>query len=424
MLERLNKVFTVDDIEVFKRKIIHISTHFENSIILNSNYSSTDYDLIFAYGVHSFLSSNKNSLKKLDEYVSQCKDWLFGFFSYDLKNEIEPLNSQNLLCHDLPNLYFFQPQVIIIIKENTVDLKYVLGIKPDDELNKILNFKYSFKNQSVKDNLELRFKKSDYVKSINNIKEHIRIGDIYELNFCMDYYSNDIIIDPVKSYISLNSLTESPMSAFIKLKSFHLLSSSPERFIKKKNNRIKTQPIKGTVRRDKNINNDLKNINYLNNNSKELSENHMIVDLVRNDLSRIAKKGTVTVKELSTLYSFKNVHQLISTVEAEINNSTKISKILESTFPMGSMTGAPKIRSMELIEKFEKTQRGIYSGAVGYISPKIDFDFNVVIRSIIYDSQRSNLNINVGSAITFASDPNKEFDECKLKAEAMISSLK
>ncbi len=423
-MERLNKVFTVDDIEVFKRKIIHISTHFENSIILNSNYSSTDYDLIFAYGVHSFLSSKKNSLKKLDDYVSQCKDWLFGFFSYDLKNEIETLKSQNLLCHDLPNLYFFQPQVIIIIKENTVDLKYVLGIKPDDELNKILNFKYSFKNQSVKDNLELRFKKSDYVKSINNIKEHIRIGDIYELNFCIDYYSNDIIIDPVKSYISLNSLTESPMSAFIKLKSFHLLSSSPERFIKKKNNRIKTQPIKGTVRRDKNINNDLKNINYLNNNSKELSENHMIVDLVRNDLSRIAKKGTVTVKELSTLYSFKNVHQLISTIEAEINNSTKISKILESTFPMGSMTGAPKIRSMELIEKFEKTQRGIYSGAVGYISPKIDFDFNVVIRSIIYDSQKSNLNINVGSAITFASDPNKEFDECKLKAEAMISSLK
>lgn len=423
-MERFNKVFTVDDIEVFKRKIIHISTHFENSIILNSNYSSTDYDLIFAYGLHSFLSSNKNSLKKLDDYVSQCNDWLFGFFSYDLKNEIEPLKSQNLVCHDIPNIYFFQPQVIITIKKNIVDLKYVAGINPVDELNKILNFKYSFENQSVKNNLELRFKKSDYVKSINNIKEHIRIGDIYELNFCMDYYSNDIIIDPVNSYISLNSLTESPMSALIKLKSFHLLSSSPERFIKKKNNRIKTQPIKGTARRDKDINNDLKNINYLNNNSKELSENHMIVDLVRNDLSRIAKKGTVTVKELSALYSFKNVHQLISTVEAEISNSTKISKILESTFPMGSMTGAPKIRSMELIEKFEKTQRGIYSGAVGYISPKKDFDFNVVIRSIIYDSQMNKLNINVGSAITFASNPDQEFNECKLKAEAMISSLK
>ena len=262
------------------------------------------------------------------------------------------------------------------------------------------------------------------MKSVNNIKEHIRIGDVYELNFCMDYHSNDIIIDPIKSYISLNSLTESPMSAFFKLKSLHLLSSSPERFIKKKNNRIITQPIKGTIRRDKDITNDLKNINYLNNNSKELSENHMIVDLVRNDLSRVAKKGTVKVKELSVLYSFKNVHQLISTVEAEIRNSTRISKILKSTFPMGSMTGAPKIRSMELIEKFEKTQRGIYSGAVGYISPKKDFDFNVVIRSIIYDSGKNNLSINVGSAITFASDPEQEFNECKLKAEAMISSLK
>ena len=424
MLERLNKLFTVDDIENFKRKVLHISTHFENSIILNSNHSSTEYDLIFAYGLHSFLSSNKNSLKKLDDYVNHSTDWLFGFFSYDLKNEIEPLKSENLLIHEIPNIYFFQPKVVITVKENTVDIKYISGINPDEELKKILNFKYIFKNHSVKDNLELRFNKSDYVKSVNNIKEHIRIGDVYELNFCMDYHSNDIIIDPIKSYISLNSLTESPMSAFFKLKSLHLLSSSPERFIKKKNNRIITQPIKGTIRRDKDITNDLKNINYLNNNSKELSENHMIVDLVRNDLSRVAKKGTVKVKELSVLYSFKNVHQLISTVEAEIRNSTRISKILESTFPMGSMTGAPKIRSMELIEKFEKTQRGIYSGAVGYISPKKDFDFNVVIRSIIYDSQRNNLSINVGSAITFASDPEQEFNECKLKAEAMISSLK
>jgi para-aminobenzoate synthetase component 1 len=356
--------------------------------------------------------------------VNHSADWLFGFFSYDLKNEIEPLKSENLLIHEIPNIYFFQPKVVITVKENSVDIKYISGINPDEELKKILNFKYIFKNHSLKDNLELRFNKSDYVKSVNNIKEHIRIGDVYELNFCMDYHSNDIIIDPIKSYISLNSLTESPMSAFFKLKSLHLLSSSPERFIKKKNNRIITQPIKGTIRRDKDITNDLKNINYLNNNSKELSENHMIVDLVRNDLSRVAKKGTVKVKELSVLYSFKNVHQLISTVEAEIRNSTRISKILKSTFPMGSMTGAPKIRSMELIEKFEKTQRGIYSGAVGYISPKKDFDFNVVIRSIIYDSGRNNLSINVGSAITFASDPEQEFNECKLKAEAMISSLK
>ena len=213
------------------------------------------------------------------------------------------------------------------------------------------------------------------------------------------------------------------MSVFFKFKSLYLISSSPERFVKKIGNKIITEPIKGTIRRVKNLKEDLKNINYLKNNSKELSENHMIVDLVRNDLSKIAKKGSVKVKELSNLYSFKNVHQLISTVEAKINNSLKLSEILKSSFPMGSMTGAPKIRSMQFIEEFEKTQRGIYSGSIGYISPKKDFDFNVVIRSIIYNSNKKNLNINVGSAITFASDPEKEYEECKLKAEAMINSL-
>ena len=145
MLERLNKLFTVDDIENFKRKILHISTHFENSIILNSNHSTTEYDLIFAYGLHSFLSSNKNSLKKLDDYVNHSADWLFGFFSYDLKNEIEPLKSENLLIHEIPNIYFFQPKVVITVKENTVDIKYISEINPDEELKKILNFKYIFK---------------------------------------------------------------------------------------------------------------------------------------------------------------------------------------------------------------------------------------------------------------------------------------
>ena len=214
------------------------------------------------------------------------------------------------------------------------------------------------------------------------------------------------------------------MSVFFKYNSLYVISSSPERFIKRNNNKITTEPIKGTIRKNRIRHEDLKNISYLKNNSKELSENHMIVDLVRNDLSKIACKGSVKVKELASLYSFKNVHQLISTVEAEIKESTKISEILKSSFPMGSMTGAPKIKSMELIDEFEKTQRGIYSGSIGYISPSKNFDFNVVIRSIIYDSDNNTLNINVGSAITFASDPENEYEECKLKAEAMINSLK
>jgi para-aminobenzoate synthetase component 1 len=422
-LKRNSKKFTEIDIKLFKEKIILFSKENTCSIVLNSNNTSSTYDLVFAYGVNSHISSSMNSLQKLDSFISKTNDWIFGFLSYELKNEIENLISKNIINHNIPNLYFFQPNTVVLVKDNVINLLCLPNNDPDTEFHKIINYTSNNESSVKKYNLYQRFSKIEYIKTVNKIKERIRLGDIYELNFCIDYFSDNSIINPFKSYKYLNSLTESPMSVFFKFKSLYLISSSPERFVKKIGNKIITEPIKGTIRRLKNLKEDLKNINYLKNNSKELSENHMIVDLVRNDLSKIAKKGSVKVKELSNLYSFKNVHQLISTVEAKINNSLKLSEILKSSFPMGSMTGAPKIRSMQFIEEFEKTQRGIYSGSIGYISPKKDFDFNVVIRSIIYNSNKKNLNINVGSAITFASDPEKEYEECKLKAEAMINSL-
>lgn len=422
-MKRNSKKFTEIDIKLFKEKIILFSKENTCSIVLNSNNTSSTYDLVFAYGVNSHISSSMNSLQKLDSFISKTNDWIFGFLSYELKNEIENLISKNIINHNIPNLYFFQPNTVVLVKDNVINLLCLPNNDPDTEFHKIINYTSNNESSVKKYNLYQRFSKIEYIKTVNKIKERIRLGDIYELNFCIDYFSDNSIINPFKSYKYLNSLTESPMSVFFKFKSLYLISSSPERFVKKIGNKIITEPIKGTIRRLKNLKEDLKNINYLKNNSKELSENHMIVDLVRNDLSKIAKKGSVKVKELSNLYSFKNVHQLISTVEAKINNSLKLSEILKSSFPMGSMTGAPKIRSMQFIEEFEKTQRGIYSGSIGYISPKKDFDFNVVIRSIIYNSNKKNLNINVGSAITFASDPEKEYEECKLKAEAMINSL-
>jgi para-aminobenzoate synthetase component 1 len=422
-LKRNSKKFTEIDIKLFKEKIILFSKENTCSIVLNSNNTSSTYDLVFAYGVNSHISSSMNSLQKLDSFISKTNDWIFGFLSYELKNEIENLISKNIINHNIPNLYFFQPNTVVLVKDNVINLLCLPNNDPDTEFHKIINYTSNNESSVKKYNLYQRFSKIEYIKTVNKIKERIRLGDIYELNFCIDYFSDNSIINPFKSYKYLNSLTESPMSVFFKFKSLYLISSSPERFVKKIGNKIITEPIKVTIRRLKNLKEDLKNINYLKNNSKELSENHMIVDLVRNDLSKIAKKGSVKVKELSNLYSFKNVHQLISTVEAKINNSLKLSEILKSSFPMGSMTGAPKIRSMQFIEEFEKTQRGIYSGSIGYISPKKDFDFNVVIRSIIYNSNKKNLNINVGSAITFASDPEKEYEECKLKAEAMINSL-
>lgn len=156
---------------------------------------------------------------------------------------------------------------------------------------------------------------------------------------------------------------------------------------------------------------------------KERSENIMIVDLVRNDLSKTAVKGSVKVEELCKVYSFDQVHQMISTVTSQIEENTHPIDVIKSTFPMGSMTGAPKISAMKIIENLEETKRGLYSGAVGYITPRGDFDFNVVIRSILYNHTQKYISFSVGSAITSKSDPLKEYEECLVKAKAMHEVL-
>ena len=273
-------------------------------------------------------------------------------------------------------------------------------------------------------NLKSRGSKDDYIRKINGIKERILKGDCYEMNFCFDMYCKNNTIDPYQTYIKLNNYTRSPMSTFLKLDNLYLMSSSPERFIKKENKKIISQPIKGTAKSGLDSHEDKEITNKLLSDPKELSENHMIVDLVRNDLSRIAEKGSVRVKKLNKLNTFKRVHQLISTIEANIQSNIEFSKIIEGTFPMGSMTGAPKIKSMNIIDEYESVKRGLYSGSVGYIKPNKDFDFNVIIRSIIYDRSLKEINVSVGSAITFKSDPESEYDECLIKAEPMIRSLK
>jgi para-aminobenzoate synthetase component 1 len=185
-----------------------------------------------------------------------------------------------------------------------------------------------------------------------------------------------------------------------------------------------SQPIKGTSRRSAyEKRNDQEEINLLLSDEKERSENIMVVDLVRNDLSKICKKGSVSVKEYLKIYSFPHVHQMISTIAGELRNDVTFTDILSATFPMGSMTGVPKKKVMELIEQFEKTKRGLFSGSVGYIDPEGDFDFNVVIRSILYNEMKQYLSIQAGSAITWKSDPEKEYEECNLKIAAMRSAL-
>jgi para-aminobenzoate synthetase component 1 len=272
-------------------------------------------------------------------------------------------------------------------------------------------------------NIKLRIQKDEYFNKVNNILQHIHRGDIYEANFCQEFYAENSIINPIETYNKLNKISKPPFATFLKMNDKYLMSATPERYLRKTGTTIVSQPIKGTAKRSENkeIDNQLKADLYKD--QKEQSENIMIVDLVRNDLSKTATKGSVTVEELCKVYSFKQVHQMISTISSEVEETTHPVDIIKSTFPMGSMTGAPKISAMKIIEQLEETKRGLYSGTVGYFSPQGDFDFNVVIRSILYNETKKYISYSVGGAITAKSDPLNEYEECLIKARAMREVL-
>ena len=244
------------------------------------------------------------------------------------------------------------------------------------------------------------------------------------MNFCQEFYLENKSIQPVEVFNKLNKLSKAPFTSFYKTEHNYLLCASPERFLKKQNNVLVSQPIKGTRKR---ILHDVKEDNFIQQqlffDEKERSENVMIVDLVRNDFARIAQKNSVEVEELFGIYSFEQVHQMISTITCKIDTKLSFTDIIRAVFPMGSMTGAPKIAAMQLIEKYEKNNRGLYSGAVGYLTPKGNFDFNVVIRSILYNSKNKYVSMHTGSAITIDSNAEKEYEECLLKAKAMFQVL-
>ncbi len=381
------------------------------------------FDAVLAVGAESLVSVNyKDAFNTLKSFKNEVQDWLFGYFSYDLKNDIESLDSSNYDGLNFPDLLFFQAKKIFFIKGNRLHICYLnpyeKQIKTDlDQIKKMaIN---SFKSTSNKLSIKLRIHKDDYFSKINSILNHLKRGDIYEVNFCQEFYSENCNINPVETYYRLNTISKPPFATFLKLDSKYVLSASPERYLKRNGSHVISQPIKGTAKRSENVNEDKTLKRRLKNDNKERAENIMIVDLVRNDLSRVAIKGSVIVEELCEVYSFKQVHQLISTVACEVNSRVDSIDIIKATFPMGSMTGAPKISAMRIIEALEETKRGLYSGAVGYFSPNDDFDFNVVIRSILYDKHSGYVSYSVGGAITAQSDAKKEYEECLIKAKAM-----
>lgn len=425
-MQRTIRTFSVDNSQEFKQNLLFWAQQFETAIWLDSNNYKHQYaSFDAALAVEEFTSIKTdyiNAFEKLKEYQTITKDYIFGYISYDVKNDVENLTSNNFDGLDFADLYFFQPQKLFFIKDNSVEFHYLRMVDDEmefdfEEIQKSKNPEIQRSENDIK--IKLRIHKDEYHQKVTKVLEHIKRGDIYEANFCQEFYAENSTINPVEVYNHLNKISTPPFATFLKMEHQFALSASPERYIKKEGTKIISQPIKGTAKRLRSEIDDAQIASDLSRDIKERSENVMIVDLVRNDLSKSAKKGSVKVEELCRVYTFKQVHQMVSTVVSEIEENMHPVDVLKSTFPMGSMTGAPKFSAMKIIENLEETKRGLYSGTVGYFTPNGDFDFNVIIRSILYNEEKKYISYSVGSAITAKSIPEKEYEECLLKAKAM-----
>ena len=404
-----------------KRALEWANEHFESVAYLLNNkitFPHGAFPEIMAVGEISRLSADINCFDSLKNYHDSVKDWLFGYFTYDLKNELEDLSSSNPNRMQFPSLLFFQPETMLHFEEGKVRIASVHD--PQAIYKQIAQFPFTPRVSMPKLTFQANMEKEEYLHKVEAIKQHIFEGDIYEMNFCLEFFSGNVEIEPTGSFFKLQEISPSPFSVFFKNIDKYLLSASPERFLKKENRKLISQPIKGTIKRGNSTAEDNLLKSQLYNDEKERAENMMIVDLVRNDLARSSAAGSVKVEELFGIYSFTHLHQMISTICSDIKENVHFIDAIKHAFPMGSMTGAPKIKVMELTDRYENVSRGLYSGAAGYITPDGNFDFNVVIRSILYNQAIKMLSFQAGSAITCDSVAEKEYEECLLKGRAIF----
>jgi len=418
-------IVSTTEVQIFKQKALQWASSFDVCCYLDSNnfvdrYSK--FDGLIACGAKDELVANSGiAFDELEDFRKKNPGWITGFFGYDLKNETENLTSSHPDQLGFPDLYFFVPEHIIILKGNEIE---IIADSPNlvfEIIQKQTLLASSDKISPVP--VISRLNKPTYLSKISKIKDQIARGDIYVTNFCQEFFADNVLIEPLLVFLKLNKISPNPFSAFCKWKGNYALCASPERFLAKRGNKLISQPIKGTIKRGITTQEDEAYKQQLKNDAKEQQENVMVVDLVRNDLTRSAKEGTVYTEELFGIYSFKQVHQMISTVVCELSEGIAPSQAIKNSFPMGSMTGAPKISAMQLMERYEESRRGLYSGAIGYFSPDDDFDFNVVIRTLLYNQNTKYLSFHAGSAITYHADADKEYDECLLKVKAILEAL-
>ena len=423
---RRTAVFSINDLAGLKSNLFAWAQQFQVAMYLDSNGHvgpHAEWECLVAVGVGDAVEKYAGSaFPALRDFWTTRRDWCFGFLGYDLKNELESLSSRHPDRTGFPDMYFFRPQVVVGIRNGQLEIDS-LTTEPVEVYKEITTAQaVAILPPGAAPEFRPRMPKNEYLATVEALRRHIFDGDVYEVNLCQEFYAEHAAIDPAVVFTRLNALAKAPFSAFFRLGHRYLLCASPERFLKKKGDLLLTQPIKGTRRRGQTPEEDARIRAELFSSEKDRAENVMIVDLVRNDLARHCLAGTVTVEELFGIYSFETVHQMISTVSGCLRPGADLFEALRDAFPMGSMTGAPKVMAMELIEQYERSRRGLYSGAVGYISPEGDFDFNVVIRSLFYNNISSYLSVQVGGAIVYDSVPEAEYEECLVKAEAMFCS--
>ena len=365
--------------------------------------------------------SGPSALGQLQSFLNEKKSWRFGHLCYELPTQEKVAHTPKEDFLQFPDLAFFEPEIVLQFSAHALT---IIAADPDAVYQSILQQNAQLQpstTASIK--INQRISKTEYLNIVRQLKEHIQRGDCYEINFCQEFYSEKVIADPFLLYQKLSQLSPNPFSGLYRLHDKWMICASPERFIRKESKSITSQPIKGTLQRNSKKKMVKQEQLELLNSDKDRSENVMVVDLVRNDLSRICKEGTVNVDELFGIYTFPQVHQMISTISGTLTEPTSFADIIRAMFPMGSMTGAPKMSVMNLIDRYEPSKRGLFSGTIGYITPQDDFDFNVVIRSMLYNQTMQYLSFQTGSGITIYSDPVKEWEECMIKAGAIKKIL-
>lgn len=418
------------NLNLLKKQVLEWA-HQQSEVLcyLDSNQYQEDqysgYEALLGVGVERELKLEvaTNAFGELKTFAAQEKEWLFGHLNYDLKNTVEVLTSKNADQLAFPELYFFVPTYLFLwLKDGSLKIASKKE-HPQEIWSAIQQTNIPLRESVVQAAIQAKYSKEKYLKTVEQVRQHIIDGDVYEMNFCQEFFAEEVALEPLPLFHRMNTIAKAPFTAYYKRKEHHLLCGSPERFMCKQGTTIISQPIKGTIKRGVDANEDEALKAILKNSIKDQAENVMIVDLVRNDLTKTCQTGTIKVKELFGIYGFERVFQMISTVVGEVQPQQHWVDVIREAFPMGSMTGAPKVMSMELIEQYEQSKRGLYSGTVGYVSPEGDFDFNVVIRSLLYNSAKQYLSFQVGGAIVYDSDPLSEYEECLLKAQTMLEAL-